>query len=139
MSTSAQPEQAAHYCTLWIHEDGFSEETVIFNSDKLPLGTGSLWKLATLKPSSAFVSHDFQTPAPAGGSRSAHGGWTSKSSIRKRSGHGKKSNKHVSSIEEQTDQTKALIFVAHDMTAEQRRKQPALQVITLQSCSHPYH
>lgn len=134
MLTSTQPEQAARYCTLWIHEDLFSEETVIFNPDKLPLGSGSLWKLATLKPGSAFVSHDFQTTAPTGGSRSAHGGSYTKSSIRKRSGPGKRSNKHVSSIEQQADQTKSLIFVAHEMTAEQKRKQPALQVIIFERC-----
>lgn len=131
MSSSAQPEQSARYCNLWIHDDTFSEETVLFNPDKLPLEIGSLWKLATLKPGSAVVSHDFQTPAaPAGGSRSTQGGLGSKSSIRKRPTHGKKSNKHVSSVEEQTDQAKSLIFVAREMTVEQKRKQPLLQVNT---------
>ncbi|GAB7350759.1 hypothetical protein MBLNU459_g1305t2 [Dothideomycetes sp. NU459] len=129
MSTSVQPEQAARYCNLWIHDDAFSGETVIFNPDKLPLGSGSLWKLVTLKPGSAFVSHDFQGPAgPAGVSRTTQGGATSKSSIRKRSGHGKKFNKHVSSIENQTDQSKSLVFIAQEMTAEQKRKQPGLQL-----------
>lgn len=118
MSSSGQH----HFCLLWIHDDSFSEETVVFNSDRVALEDGSLCRLAALK--NTVSTHDFSISTPALTATRPEN-TPGKTSLR----HGsKKSVKHASDMEKHADSTRSLIFVAHDMTPEQKRKQPRLQI-----------
>ncbi|THY99673.1 hypothetical protein D6C93_03874 [Aureobasidium pullulans] len=111
-----------HFCLLWIHDDSFSEETVVFNSDRVALNEDSLCKLAALK--NTVSTHDFSISTPAL-SATRPENTPGKTSLR----HGsRKSAKHVSDMEKHADSSRSLIFVARDMTPEQKRKQPRLQV-----------
>ena len=111
-----------HFCLLWIHDDSFSEETVVFNSDRVALNEDSLCKLAALK--NTVSTHDFSISTPAL-SATRPENTLGKTSLR----HGsRKSAKHVSDMEKHADSSRSLIFVARDMTPEQKRKQPRLQV-----------
>ncbi|KAI4717521.1 hypothetical protein E4T48_06269 [Aureobasidium sp. EXF-10727] len=118
MSTSGQH----HFCLLWIHDDSFSEETVVFNSDRVALDEGSLCKLAALKNS--ISTHDFSISTPALTATRPEN-TPGKTSLR----HGsRKSVKYASDMEKHADSARSLVFVARDMTPEQKRKQPRLQI-----------
>jgi hypothetical protein len=111
-----------HFCLLWIHDDSFSEETVVFNSDRVALNEGSLCKLAALK--NTVSTHDFSISTPAMTATRPEN-TPGKTSLR----HGsRKSVKYVSDMEKHADPSRSLVFVARDMTPEQKRKQPRLQV-----------
>ena len=119
MSTSTQPY---HFCMLWIHDDSFSEETVVYNSDRIDLNDGSLNRLAALRAS--VSTHDFSVGAPAPSSNAPEN-TPGRSTYRNGS---RKSAKYVSDVEKHADASRSLVFIAHDMTPEQKRKQPRLQV-----------
>ncbi|KAI5203636.1 hypothetical protein E4T39_04089 [Aureobasidium subglaciale] len=118
MSTHGQH----HFCLLWIHDDNFSEETVVFNSDRVALNEGSLCKLAALK--NTVSTHDFTISTPAL-SATRPENTPGKTSLRN---GGRKSVKYASDMEKHADSSRSLIFMARDMTPEQKRKQPRLQV-----------
>lgn len=112
-----------HFCMLWIHDDSFSEDTVVFNSDRVPLLDGSLNKLAALKNN--ISTHDFSISTPSLSATRPDANTPGKTSLR----HGsKKSVRHLSEMEKHADPARSLIFMAHDLTPEQKRKQPRLQI-----------
>ena len=118
MSTTGQH----HFCVLWIHDDSFSEETVVFNSDRIDLNEGALSRIAALK--NTVSTHDFTLGTPAL-SATRPENTPGRTSLRNGS---RKSTKNVQDMEKHADPARSLVFLPHDMTPEQKRKQPRLQV-----------
>lgn len=61
-TSTARTSRAQKVCTLWTHDENFSKEDVVFNSERFPelqIPPGSLAKIIALKQSTAV--RDFQS------------------------------------------------------------------------------
>jgi hypothetical protein len=140
-SEAVQPKHVQRICTLWVHEDSFSREDVILNFALFPKGSmraGDLAEIVALRSNSDV--RDFQDAAPK---NSRDTGAFEGSPI----GAGaerRRSPSNTLNLEEnanKSQQSKRYVFIAKDMSSEQRLRQPNLQVGSPSAdtmCSDPY-
>ena len=87
-------------CTLWVHNEAFSKESVLFNAAFLPLDAARNHQLLEVKPIESGVGvRDFETSVVDDG-------------------------EHTKS----SSASSTFLFVAKDVTAELKAKYPGLQV-----------
>jgi hypothetical protein len=128
-------------CTLWIHEDKFSKEDVVFNGDKfpeLPATPGSLIRILRLKGLTSV--RDFQSPNTHAAAKDVS--QTKADNSSKESTHETRSRRTrrgsvVLTLDENgqpipggrdVDSEKSYIFVAKPMPADLKSKYPNLHV-----------
>lgn len=131
MSTEAQADQTAFFCSLSVHSEDFPEGNVVYDPETIKLKQGRLYRLAPQISSSSI--QDFQKSSSTNTLQSSKGNDARKSSIRKRLGAGKKPAKTESSIESHVDLSKSMFFVAQPLypNPEQRRNLRGMQVSLL--------
>lgn len=126
-------------CTLWTHDDNFSRDDVVFNSDKfseLPATPGSLMQVIALKYGTA--TRDFQSSSRNVGNDSIHAkaedfkdAATDTHSRRSRRGSTKitlDENGSVIQEDREVDTEKSYIFVAKPFPVDLKSKHSNLQV-----------
>lgn len=65
--TSSKPARAQKICTLWTHDENFSRDDVVFNSDKfpeLPITQGSLLQIVAVNTGTAVRDFSSTPKAP---------------------------------------------------------------------------
>lgn len=139
--TSARRTRVQKVCTLWTHDDNFSRDDVVFNSDKfaeLPGTPGSLIQVTALKHGTAV--RDFQTaskaPTKDAGQASAHDpskSTTPETHSKKRSRRGSikvtiDENGSIIQENREVDLEQSYVFVAKPFPADLKSKHPNLQI-----------
>jgi DEP domain-containing protein 5 len=123
-----QPKHVQRICTLWVHEESFSREDVILNFALFPKGSvraGDLAEIVALKSNSEV--RDFQDAVPKNprDSNTFEGSPIGAGAERRRS------PSNTLNLEDTTNkslQSKRYVFIAKDMSSEQKLRQPNLQV-----------
>lgn len=92
-------------CSLWIHNSSFSKQEVLFNAALLPRGSATNGLLLKILPHHPHASPSLQTHVPP----------LSRPS-------------HAPSFADSSSDSTAFVFVAHDLSNDQRSKHPNLQV-----------
>jgi hypothetical protein len=128
-------------CTLWTHDDNFSRDDVVFNSDKfveLPATSGSLIQVIALKHGTSV--RDFQTvskhpPKDAGqaGAQESSKTTISEPYSRKRNRRGSikvtiDENGSVIHESREVDLEQSYVFVAKPFPVDLKSKHPNLQI-----------
>lgn len=126
MSKEANDEPSQHQCTLSVHNDEYSEGTVVYDPETLKLTCGGLYLLAIRINTSAV--QDFQLVSNSTDT-SIKAKDTPTSSTKRTPGASKKSAK-FSSHENHADFSKAMVFVAQPLlpNSDQKRKLRGMQV-----------
>ena len=138
---SARRTRVQKVCTLWTHDDNFSRDDVVFNSDKfveLPATPGSLIQVIALKHGTAV--RDFQTvpkpPPKDAGQVNAHDlskAATQESYSKRRSRRGSirvtiDENGSIIQENREVDTEQSYVFVAKPFPADLKSKHPNLQI-----------
>jgi hypothetical protein len=128
-------------CTLWVHDENFSRDDVLFNSDKfseLPATPGSLIQILGLKQVTSV--RDFQSTNPLTSVKDVTQTKTDSSSREStHASHSRRTRRGsvILTLDENgqpiqggrdVDSEKSYIFVAKPMPADLKSKQPNLQV-----------
>ncbi|OCL07076.1 hypothetical protein AOQ84DRAFT_389755 [Glonium stellatum] len=139
-TTNIKPIRVQKTCTLWIHDENFSKDEVVFNVDKfteVPIASGSLARILALKQTTAV--RDFQTTLKTASvdSRQPKADEAQRGSIPET--RLKKARRHSVTITldengipipggRDVDPQKSYVFVTKLMSQEQKAKYPNLQV-----------
>lgn len=123
MSTSASTDLEEQICTLWVHNEAFSKEDVLFNAASFPKAFASS-TVFTLTPYTSRVGvRDFQILASASSNKGNHSIAASTTTT------GRQSHRTKSSARLGRDrQAKCFTFAGIDMDGELKLKHPNLQV-----------
>ncbi|KAI9857873.1 MAG: vacuolar membrane-associated protein iml1 [Trichoglossum hirsutum] len=129
-SEAVQPKHIERVCTLWVHEDNPPREDVIMNFSLFPKDSvriGDLAEIVALRPNSEI--RDFQDAIPKN-SKDA-GTNVSEGPTIGVGGDRKRSPSNALNLEEainKPQQSKRYVFIAKDMSSEQRAGRPNLQI-----------
>lgn len=134
--SAPKPPRAQRLCTLWTHDDNFSREEVVFNSEKfqeLPTAPGTLLQIVAFNDDVSARDHN-DTHGKGGTSReftSEHhlhrvrrGSMTAQAD---NTGSSLPGNGHL-------DADKAYVFMPKALPADLRTKHPNLQVRNTEPC-----
>lgn len=137
---NAKPAKVQKLCTLWTHDDNFSRDEFVFNSDKFPeLPTTAGTVLQIVHVNSGTAVRDFQTTIRStndsqGRATPEHNAPDVGSDV-----HSKRARRGSNTITidengsnlpggRETDAEKAFVFVTKPMPADLKTKHPNLQV-----------
>lgn len=143
MSKSASHPQQARVqkvCTLWTHDDNFSRDEIVFNSEKfpeVPTGAGSLLQIVAIQEDNAIRNFH------AGPKSAQHDGAQHKHDTSSRDGHNHgyprrhRRDSNTITLDENgstipggrdVDADKAYVFVPKPLSPDLKSKYPNLQV-----------
>ncbi|KAI9765893.1 MAG: vacuolar membrane-associated protein iml1 [Geoglossum simile] len=135
---AVQPKHIQRICTLWVHEDSFSREDVILNFALFPKGSvraGDLAEIVALKSNSEV--RDFQDAVPKNPrDANAFEGSSIGAGAERR-----QSPSNTLNLEDTTNkslQSKRYVFIAKDMSSEQKLRQPNLQISLAGHIANPF-
>lgn len=127
------------HCSLWVHDDTFSADNIIFNDSLWPSGTMSSGSVAVIIPKMSSATNDesgahtdqreaYEKATPA---RARNASGISNGQAREYSSAQGENQPHGTSrdgITYEAGTIDYLVFIPRNMTAEQKAKTPNLQV-----------
>jgi len=122
-------------CTLWVHNEAFAKEDVLFNATSFPKSFASS-ALFNLTPFMANVGvRDFQATATASVPANRGGKGTAYSTVSSSNRDGRQGGLPKSSaLLGRNRHEKRFTFTATDMEADMKAKHPNLQVTSVYTC-----